>query len=208
MGAILCVFTRPAELPASRTRLVVRAGQWRLQMISRGRSLAGMEPGSSAFVAARAAHASHAGCARLHRQCSGPAYSLGPTPVNVPRVPRFPGEDRLVAARAFHRSRLQRSSPTPCGGARGPSHSGKSALPCPWIDQGPGRESQVRARGEQIEGTYGHLLPDSLERTRTALDTFVAVTKSAAEESLSERRSGGPLISAGPPARFYSAAAN
>ncbi len=26
---------------------------------------------------------------------------------------------------------------------------------------------------EQIDRTYGHLLPDSLERTRTALDTFV-----------------------------------
>jgi hypothetical protein len=25
---------------------------------------------------------------------------------------------------------------------------------------------------EQIDKTYGHLLPDSLERTRTALDAF------------------------------------
>jgi integrase len=29
---------------------------------------------------------------------------------------------------------------------------------------------------EQIDRTYGHLLPDTLERARTALDTFVAPT--------------------------------
>jgi hypothetical protein len=27
---------------------------------------------------------------------------------------------------------------------------------------------------EQIDRTYGHLLPDSLERTRAALDAFVS----------------------------------
>lgn len=27
---------------------------------------------------------------------------------------------------------------------------------------------------EQIDRTYGHLLPDSIDRTRTALNTFLA----------------------------------
>jgi hypothetical protein len=27
---------------------------------------------------------------------------------------------------------------------------------------------------EQIDRTYGHLLPDSIDRTRAALDTFVS----------------------------------
>ena len=34
---------------------------------------------------------------------------------------------------------------------------------------------------EQIDKTYGHLLPDALQRTRDAFDTFV-VTKTAREE--------------------------
>jgi integrase len=32
---------------------------------------------------------------------------------------------------------------------------------------------------EQIDRTYGHLLPDSLDRTRTALNTFAAGQKPA-----------------------------
>jgi hypothetical protein len=31
---------------------------------------------------------------------------------------------------------------------------------------------------EQLDKTYGHLLPDSLDRARTALDTFVARERS------------------------------
>jgi hypothetical protein len=34
---------------------------------------------------------------------------------------------------------------------------------------------------EQIDRTYGHLLPDSLERTRTALDAFVSGARPAEE---------------------------
>jgi hypothetical protein len=29
---------------------------------------------------------------------------------------------------------------------------------------------------DQIDKTYGHLLPDALDRTRTALDVFTAAT--------------------------------
>jgi hypothetical protein len=32
---------------------------------------------------------------------------------------------------------------------------------------------------EQIDRTYGHLLPDALERTRGALDAFIATDKRA-----------------------------
>jgi integrase len=35
---------------------------------------------------------------------------------------------------------------------------------------------------EQIDRTYGHLLPDSLERTRTALDSFITTAAEAATE--------------------------
>jgi integrase len=35
---------------------------------------------------------------------------------------------------------------------------------------------------EQIDRTYGHLLPDSIERTRVALDAYIASTASAAAE--------------------------
>jgi hypothetical protein len=38
---------------------------------------------------------------------------------------------------------------------------------------------------EQIDKTYGHLLPDALDRTRHALNEFVT----SAEESRQERRS-------------------
>lgn len=34
---------------------------------------------------------------------------------------------------------------------------------------------------EQIDKTYGHLLPDALDRTRLALDTFTAAAAEAAE---------------------------
>jgi integrase len=33
---------------------------------------------------------------------------------------------------------------------------------------------------EQIDRTYGHLLPDSIDRTRAALDTFAAKTETEA----------------------------
>jgi integrase len=33
---------------------------------------------------------------------------------------------------------------------------------------------------EQIDKTYGHLLPDALERTRTSLDAFLAAAEDAA----------------------------
>jgi len=36
---------------------------------------------------------------------------------------------------------------------------------------------------EQIDKTYGHLLPDALDRTRAALDAFTA----AAEAQVAER---------------------
>jgi hypothetical protein len=34
----------------------------------------------------------------------------------------------------------------------------------------------------QIDATYGHLLPDALDRTRTALDVFLASSEAAAAE--------------------------
>jgi integrase len=36
---------------------------------------------------------------------------------------------------------------------------------------------------EQIDKTYGHLLPDALDRTRVALDTFLSATAVPLEES-------------------------
>jgi hypothetical protein len=33
---------------------------------------------------------------------------------------------------------------------------------------------------DQIDKTYGHLLPDSLDRTRSALDAFITNTPEAA----------------------------
>ena len=35
---------------------------------------------------------------------------------------------------------------------------------------------------EQIDRTYGHLLPDSLERARTALDAFTAARQDVGHE--------------------------
>jgi hypothetical protein len=35
---------------------------------------------------------------------------------------------------------------------------------------------------EQIDKTYGHLLPDALDRTRQAIDSFVSETRSLNEE--------------------------
>ncbi len=43
----------------------------------------------------------------------------------------------------------------------------------------------ARFRGtsaEQIDRTYGHLLPDSIDRTRAALNTFLAAQAQAREE--------------------------
>jgi hypothetical protein len=37
---------------------------------------------------------------------------------------------------------------------------------------------------EQIDATYGHLLPDSLDRTRSALDLFLSVAESQAADDL------------------------
>ena len=34
---------------------------------------------------------------------------------------------------------------------------------------------------EQIDRTYGHLLPDSIDRTRSALDAYINVAAEAAE---------------------------
>ena len=34
---------------------------------------------------------------------------------------------------------------------------------------------------EQIDRTYGHLLPDALDRTRAALNAFVSVERSSGE---------------------------
>lgn len=34
---------------------------------------------------------------------------------------------------------------------------------------------------EQIDRTYGHLLPDALDRTRTALDSYFAMRPQEAE---------------------------
>jgi hypothetical protein len=36
---------------------------------------------------------------------------------------------------------------------------------------------------EQIDRTYGHLLPDSIDRTRAALNTFLAAQAQAREEA-------------------------
>ncbi len=36
---------------------------------------------------------------------------------------------------------------------------------------------------EQIDKTYGHLLPDTLERARTALDAFLATDTRKAEQA-------------------------
>lgn len=35
---------------------------------------------------------------------------------------------------------------------------------------------------EQIDRTYGHLLPDALDRTRMALDSFLVAAGEAAEQ--------------------------
>ena len=37
---------------------------------------------------------------------------------------------------------------------------------------------------EQIDRTYGHMLPDSLERARTALDGFLATSAEGAAEGM------------------------
>jgi hypothetical protein len=36
---------------------------------------------------------------------------------------------------------------------------------------------------EQIDRTYGHLLPEALDRTRTALDSFLGTVGSAAADA-------------------------
>jgi hypothetical protein len=35
-----------------------------------------------------------------------------------------------------------------------------------------------------LDRTYGHLLPDALDRTRTALDTFIAASTAVDSEAL------------------------
>lgn len=47
---------------------------------------------------------------------------------------------------------------------------------------------------EQIGKTYGHLLPDSLERARTALDGFLGATESGVD--INGRRLGRPHLAA------------
>jgi hypothetical protein len=37
---------------------------------------------------------------------------------------------------------------------------------------------------EQIDRTYGHLLPDSLERTRVTIDSFLTAQQKAGSDSL------------------------
>ena len=43
------------------------------------------------------------------------------------------------------------------------------------------RTSVTQTSVEQIDRTYGHLLPDALERTRAALDTFLTNPQNTAE---------------------------
>jgi hypothetical protein len=46
---------------------------------------------------------------------------------------------------------------------------------------------------DQIDKTYGHLLPDALDRTRQALDVF---TEKAAETAEEVRATNGPRLRA------------
>ena len=62
------------------------------------------------------------------------------------------------------------------GGARTSSSLRSQSLVAAWsIAAGIGLFELARMMGtsvEQIDRTYGHLLPDSIDRARTALETF------------------------------------
>ena len=79
---------------------------------------------------------------------------------------------------------------TPAVRAAGLKHRTPYALPHTFatfsIAAGVGLFDLSRLMGtsvHQIDKTYGHLLPDSLDRARAALDAFVDAVESAARES-------------------------
>jgi len=53
--------------------------------------------------------------------------------------------------------------------------------PSPYDPQSPERVEMIPLESvEQIDRAYGHLLPDALERTRSALDAFLKVEDAGA----------------------------
>ena len=63
------------------------------------------------------------------------------------------------------------------GDSSGSGHRDRS-IPPPLVIQGQSKLSRLMGTSvEQIDRTYGHLLPDSLDRARTALDSFGASDK-------------------------------
>ena len=104
------------------------------------------------------------------------AQALDKTPARLDTRLLFPGE--LGGHLNLHDWR--RDEWTPALKAAGLAHRGPYALRHTFasfsIAAGVQLFELARFMGtsvDQIDRTYGHLLPDSLDRTRTALDTFV-----------------------------------
>ena len=45
---------------------------------------------------------------------------------------------------------------------------------------------------EQIDRAYGHLLPDSIDRTRSALNAFIAIQEKSAAEGMGHDQATNP----------------
>jgi integrase len=113
------------------------------------------------------------------------AQALETLPARLDTSPLFPGD------KGGHLSlhEWRRDVWTPALKAAGLAHRGPYALRHTYasfaIAAGVSLFELARFMGtsvEQIDRTYGHLLPDSIDRTRSALDAFVNKAAEAAEE--------------------------
>jgi integrase len=112
------------------------------------------------------------------------AEALESLPVRLDTRILFPG----IEGGHMNLNEWRREAWTPALKAAGVAHRGPYALRHTYaafsIAAGVSLYELARFMGtsvEQIDRTYGHLLPDSIDRTRAALDTFVNNAAEAAE---------------------------
>jgi integrase len=114
-----------------------------------------------------------------------PAATIGAIPLRraAELPPRLDSRLLFPAARGGHRNL---NECTPAVRAAGLEHRTPYALRHTFASFSIAAGVSLFERGrfmgtsvEQIDRTYGHLLPDTLHRARTALDTFLAISAGA-----------------------------